>query len=228
MPFKRKNKSIESEWPDIAISGEISCSSRDDSIAFSYITSGSKCTSFHTTLSSLTKLINSKSINFHKPKVSVELLEILLCSCKKAIENSTKHAKFKQQKGDLGYNGLLRRVIFLLITFALFLHSVNASNLDLNIRRDSQTLALAHREKRHVKRPITYPNCSEDFQCPEDQVCKFRNLQSITGTPATLIGPEVNNLYHNKIRVFFKCGYNMYIYCIYTYNVYTYIYTIFR
>ena len=88
MPFKRKNKSIESEWPDIAISGEISCSSRDDSIAFSYITSGSKCTSFHTTLSSLTKLINSKSINFHTPKVSVEVLEILICSCKKAIENS--------------------------------------------------------------------------------------------------------------------------------------------
>lgn len=197
MPFKRKSKGIESEWPDIAVSGKISCSSQNNSLSLSYISAGSKCTSLHTTLSSSTKSINSNSFIWHTPKVSVELLEIIFVSFKKVLEKNTKHAKCKQQKCYSGYKELLRRVICVLIIFAVVLDSVNASILDLNLRKDSQILALAQTEKRHVNGPLTYPNCSQDFHCPEDQVCKFRSVsvRFIERTSAVLNGPEVNSLY---------------------------------
>ena len=194
MPFKRKSNRIKSEWPNIAISVKIICSSRSNSLTRSCISAGSKCTSLHTTLTSSTKSIKSNSLNYHKPNVIVELLAIILFSLKKVLENATNRVKCKLQKGYFGYKELSRSVICGLILFAAFIHSVSASNLDLNLRRDSQILALAQREKRHVSGTLTYPNCSEDFHCPEDQVCKFRNFQAIKRTSAVLNGPEVNHL----------------------------------
>ena len=103
-----------------------------------------------------------------------------------------------KQKNYSVYNTLLITVTFVAVLFAFVTDSVSASTssiLDLSIERGRHTTTLvekvlSHRQHRSVH-SLQYPNCSEDDDCPEDQVCKFKNLQNAVGRQIVVLNAAV-------------------------------------
>ena len=96
---------------------------------------------------------------------------------------------------------------FVAVLFAFVTDSVSASTsstLDLSIERGRHTTALVGktlnpRQHRSVH-SLQYPNCSEDNDCPEDQVCKFRNLQNAVTRQIVVLNAAVVRYFFLYLR----------------------------
>ena len=106
--------------------------------------------------------------------------------------------KCSKQKSYSVCSTLLITVTFIAVLFAFVTDSASASTssiLDLSIERGRHTTTLVekvrnHRQHRSVH-SLQYPNCSEDNDCPEDQVCKFKNLQNAVARQIVVLNAAV-------------------------------------
>ena len=191
MPFKRKRDVVaRHEWPDGTINCEIQ-SSRNNYLTFAYRSVGSQSSSLCSNLSSLTKGKGQYLFNRPKSKVYNNILDAILKSFQKRFPNTKLRNIGRQQEEYLNYTKLLETTTCVFVIFAILIHSVSAANLDLNIQRGRHNIVLEQELSRHIVPPLLYPKCSEDSNCPEDQVCKFRHSEAIGRAFIALNAPQV-------------------------------------
>ena len=179
IPFKRKSNIVKSELPAIAITTKF-YSSQGECLAFSSVSAGSRFLPLYLTLSSL--LTRKNSCRRERPQLLIfdNLLTVISRPFTQFFQNKRKHAKCKRLKNYFKNQNLSTTVSYVFVILAIFFGPLSASNLDPDIEAGGHVLALAHRDTDYLQKPLTYPNCSEDFDCPEDQVCKFPHQTTIT------------------------------------------------
>ena len=178
IPFKRKSNIVKSEWPAIAITTKF-YSSQGESLAFSSVSAGSRFLPLPLTLSSLLTRKNSCQRDRPQSQICDNLRVVIVRFFTQFLQNQRKHAKCKKQKKYFKNQHLWTTVSYVFVILAIFFGPLSASNLDPDIEAGSHVLALAQRDTDYLQKPLTYPNCSEDFDCPEDQVCKFQHQKTL-------------------------------------------------
>ena len=201
IPFKRKSNIFKSEWPAIPITTKF-YSSQVESLTFSYVSAGSPLLPLHSPLPS--SLARKHFHLFDSPllKICYDLCNVIPIYFKKVLQNTRKHAKCKQRIKRLKYQNLLTKVSYVFVVLAILFGPLSASSLDPDNDIDGRILALAKRDTDYLRKPLTYPNCSEDFDCPEDQVCKFLHRKKSSTTLVVIQEPQV--LPHSKVYNIFR------------------------
>ena len=171
MPFKRKSNIVKSEWPALAITTKLHSS--QEGLAFSYVSAGSRFLPLRLTLSSL--LI--------RKTFSLSVWPLLKPCCNqwsfisnfiwKLLQKRRKDTKYHRQSKYFQCQNLLIAASQVFVILAIFFGPLSASSLDLHKENGGHVLSLEKRDTNYLPKPLSYPNCSEDFDCPEDQVCKF-------------------------------------------------------
>ena len=172
--------------------------SQISALTFTYIYKGSysKCSNFKVLKSNLLK---TRYLSYNiELKRSYNRLSKLNSSLKLNFRTNNPLNTYSKQKGYSDCNTLLITVTFVAVLFAFVTDSVSASTLsilDLSIERGRHTSTLIdkvlnHRQPRHVQ-SLQYPSCSEDDDCPEDQVCKFKNLENAVGRQIVVLNAAV-------------------------------------
>ena len=177
MPFKRKSNIVKSGWPALAITTKLHSS--QEGLAFSYVSAGSRFLPLRLTLSSLSiRKIFSLSV---RPllKTCCNQWSLISNFVRELLQKRRNHAKYHRQSKYFQCQNLLIAASQFFVILAILFGPLSASSLDLNKENGGHVLSLEKRDTNYLPKPLSYPNCSEDFDCPEDQVCKFSHQSLI-------------------------------------------------
>ena len=178
MPFKRKSNIVKSEWPALAIKTKLH-SSEEEGLAFSYVSAGSRFLPLRLTLSSL--LIRKFFSLRVRPllKTCFNQWSFIPNFIRKLLQKRRNHAKYIRQSKYFQYQNILIAASQVFVILAILFGPLSASCLDLHNENGGHVLSLEKRDTNYLPKNLRYPNCSEDFDCPEDQVCKFSHHSPI-------------------------------------------------
>ena len=179
IPFKRKSNIVKNELPAIAITTKLH-SSQEERLTFSYVSVGSRFLPLRLILSSLLarKIFSYKIRPLWNDRANPRT--VIPNFLKKLHQNTKKHAKYKCRPKHFEFQNLLTSAIHVFVILAIFFGPLSASSLNPDIEAGGHVLALEKRYTNYLQKPLTYPNCSEDFDCPEDQICKFTHQNPLT------------------------------------------------
>ena len=207
IPFKRKSNIVKSEWPALAITTKLHSS--QEGLAFSYVSAGSRFLPLWLTSSSL--LIRKTFSLNDRPllKTCCNQWSFISNFIWKLLQMRKKDTKYNRRSKYFQYPNLLVSASHVFVILAIFFGPLSASSLDLHKENGGHELSLEKRDTNHLPKPLSYPNCSEDFDCPEDQVCKFlhQSLVVIPEPQVVMIKYSVimnYPLYSVKIRIPFR------------------------